>query len=116
MQRLTKQMPWPDRLLKNVNSWGKRGKHTIQRRHLKTLNRNGKRFDWENGALIHLETDRTEEKLVHPDFISEIPGIETEADYEDIVGPQSSSEGYKPMMAQKIAAACQSAGHDKNVT
>ena len=80
------------------------------------MNQNGKKFDWKNDDLANLETDRTEEKLVHPDFISEIPGIETEADYEDIVGPQSSSEGYKPMMAQKIAAACQSAGHDKNVT
>jgi len=70
----------------------------------------------ENDDLANLETDRTEEKLVHPDFITEIPGIETEADYEDIVGPQSTSQGYKPTVAERIAAACQSAGRDKNVT
>ena len=66
--------------------------------------------------MADLKTDRTEEKLIHPDFIAEIPGIKTEADYEDIVGPQSTSQGRKPMVAQKIAAAYQSAGRDKNVT
>jgi hypothetical protein len=80
------------------------------------LNRNGKKFDWENDDLTNLETIRTEDKLVHPDFIAEIPGIETEADYEDIVGPQSASQGHKPTVAQRVAAARQSAGRGKNVT
>ena len=91
VQRSAKQMPWPDRLLKVAKSWGKRGKHAIQRGHLKFLNRNGEKFDRENDDLADLKTDRTEEKLVHPDFIAEIPGIEMEADYEDIVGPKSAS-------------------------
>ena len=79
------------------------------------MNRNSEKFDWENDDLANLETDRTEEKLVHPDFIAEIPGIETKANYEDIVGPQSTSQGYKTTVAERIAAACQSAGYDKSV-
>ena len=55
------------------------------------MNRHGEKFDWENDDLANLETDRTEKKLVHPDFIAEIPGIETGATYEDTVGPQSTS-------------------------
>ena len=116
VRRSAKQMPWPDRLLKVANSWGTRGKHAIQRGHLKFLNRNGEKFDWENDDLANLETDRTEEKLVHPDFVAEIPGIETEADYENIVGPQSASQGSKPTVAQRVAAARQSAGRDRSVT
>ena len=85
----------------------------IQRGHLKFLNRNGETFDWENDELANLETDRTEEKLGHPDFIAEIPGIETETDYEDIVGPQSASQGHKSTLAQQVAAARQSADRDK---
>ena len=60
--------------------------------------------------------DQTEDKLVHPDFIAKTPGIETEANYGDIVGPQSVAEGHVPTVAQQVAAACQSAGHGKNVT
>jgi hypothetical protein len=116
VRRSAKQMPWPDRLLKIANSWGKKGKHAIQRGHLKFLNRNGEKFDWENDDLANLETNRTEDKLVHPDFIAEIPGIETEADYEDIVGPQSASQGHKPTVAQRVVAARQSAGRGKDVT
>merc|ERR1712194_877818 len=96
VRRMGEQMPWLDRLLKVANSWGTRGKHAIQRGHLKFLNRNGEKFDWENNDLANLETNRTEEKLEHPDFIAEIPGIETEVDYEDIVGPKSAAQGYKP--------------------
>merc|ERR1712086_891634 len=81
-----------------------------------TRERNGDKFDWENDDLANLETDRTEEKLVHPDFIAEIPGIETEADYENIVGPQSTLQGNKPTVAQRVAAARQSAGRDRSVT
>ena len=38
VRRSAKQMPWLDRLLKIANSWGRRGKHAIQRGHLSLLN------------------------------------------------------------------------------
>ena len=95
---------------------GEKGKHAIQRGHLKFLNRNSEEFDWENDDLANLETDRTEEKLVHPDFIVEVPGIKTKANYEDIVDSQSESQELKPAVAQRVAAARQSTGHERNVT
>ena len=70
----------------------------------------------ENDDLANLEKDRTEDKFVHPDFIPEIPGIETKADYRDIVGPQLAAQGYKPTVAWQGTAACQSVGRAKNVT
>ena len=33
-----------------------------------------------------------EPKLVQPDFIAEIPGIEVESDYEPIIGPKPKTE------------------------
>ena len=65
--------------------------------------------------MANLETDRTEDKLVHPDFISEIPGIDTEANYKDFVAPQSAAQVYKPMVAQQVAATRENAGLAKNV-
>ena len=59
-----------DRLLKIANSWGKRGKHAIQRGYLNFLNHNDKKLDWGNDDLANLETDRTDKKLVQPDFIA----------------------------------------------
>ena len=50
------------------------------------MNQNEEKFDWENDDAANLETDRTEDKLVHQDCIAEIPGIETKANYRDIVG------------------------------
>ena len=87
VQRLAKQTPWPERLLKVVNALGKRGKHAIQRGHRKFLNQNENTFDWENNDLASLEKDWTEEKPVHLDFIAEFPGIEIEADYKTLWAP-----------------------------
>ena len=42
------------------------------------MNGNRDKFDWENDALANLETNWSEDKLVHPYFIAEIPRIETE--------------------------------------
>ena len=73
VQRLVKQMPWPDRLLHCVNPWGERGKHAIQRGYLEFLNEHLEKFDRKNDDSANLKTEQTEDKLVHPDFIAEIP-------------------------------------------
>ena len=36
--------------------------------------------------------DDKEPKLVQPDFIAEIPGIEVESNYEPIIGPKPNTE------------------------
>ena len=77
------------------------------------MKQNGETFDWENDDLANVETDWTDDKLVHQDFIGEIPGIETEAKYEDIVGPHLAAQGYTPTVTQQVAATCHSTGCTK---
>ena len=60
------------------------------------MNQNWEIFDWENDDLAILDMDQTEEKLVHLDFIAEIPGIETETGYKDIVDPKAAAQGNTP--------------------
>ena len=50
--------------------------------------------------------DQTEDKLVHPDFIAKNAGIETEADYKDIVGPWSAAQGHEPTVVHRVTADC----------
>ena len=69
----------------------------------------------ENYYLASLEMDLTGEKLVNPDFTAEIPCIETEANYKDIVGPQLAPKGNTPMIAQQVAVVCQCSGCEKDV-
>ena len=80
------------------------------------MNHNGETFDWGNEPLANLEIDSTEDKLVNPDFIAGIPGIETVAEYEDIVCPHLAAQCHNTTVALKVAATCQSAGRAKNVT
>ena len=52
-------------------------------------------------------------KLVHPDIISEIPGIETADMYDDIIGPTPNDEKEKPLSyAERAARARINAGLD----
>ena len=51
------------------------------------MNRKEEKFDWDNNILTEIKMDDKEPKLVQPDFIAEIPGIEVKSDYEPIIGP-----------------------------
>ena len=70
------------------------------------MNQNGEKYDWENDELANLVMDWTDDKVVHPGFIVEIPGIGTEAEYKDIVGLQSTAQDHTPKVAQRVAGAC----------
>ena len=70
------------------------------------MNQNGEKYDWENDELANLVMDWTDDKVVHPDFIVEIPGIGTEADYKDIFGLQSTAQDHTPKVAQRVASVC----------
>ena len=56
--------------------------------------------------MASLVTDWTDDKVVHPDFIAEIPGIGTEVEYKDIDGLQSTVQDHTPKVAQRVAGAC----------
>ena len=66
--------------------------------------------------LAKLEMNQTEDKLIRPDCIAEIPDIETKANYKDIMGPQLAAQSYKPTVAQQAVGACHSAGRAKSLT
>ena len=87
-----KQMILTERLLRKANTWGKKVKKAILKGQIKFLNRKGEKFDWENEDLTEIEMADKETKLVHPNCIAEIPGIEVKSDYEPIIGPQPNTE------------------------
>ena len=85
VRRIFKKCIWTERLLRKANTRGKKDKKTILKGQIKFLNRKGKKFDWDNDNLTEIETADREPKLVQPNFIAEIPGIEVESDYEPII-------------------------------
>ena len=87
-----KHMIWTERLLRKANEWGKKDNKAILKGQIKFLNRKGEKFDWDNDDLSEIEMAKKEPKLVQPNFIAEIPGIEVESDYEPIIGPKPNTE------------------------
>ena len=51
------------------------------------LIRKGNAFDWDNDDLLEFKAVEEQSKLIHPDIISEIPGVETEDMFNGIIGP-----------------------------
>ena len=47
----------------------------------------GNKFDWDNGDLEEDEGFIEKEARIHPDDITEIPGVLLESDYENNIGP-----------------------------
>ena len=87
-----RQMIFPYRLVRKANAWGKKGKNAILKGQIKFLNRKGEKFDWENDDLTETEMADKEPRLVQPNFIAEITGIEVESDYETITGPKHNTK------------------------
>ena len=92
VRRTFKQMVWLERLLREANVWGGKGKKAFLKVQIKFLNRKGDKFDWDNDNLIEIKMADKEPKLVQTKFISEIPGIEVESDYEPIIGTKPNTE------------------------
>jgi hypothetical protein len=63
--------------------------------------------------LSELKAVDEQPKLIHPDIISEIPGVETEDMYDGIIGPVPIGEEEKPpSYAERAARARKNAGLD----
>ena len=107
VRRSAKQLFWPDRLLKKAEEWGKKEKSAVLRGQIKFLNRHGLKFDRDNDDLKEIELSKTDEKLVQPDYIAEVPGIEVQGDYDQIIGPKPDAETHKkiPSVTQRMAEA-----------
>ena len=53
--RITKQIPWPDRMLAVSNVWRHKSKKIMMRDLIPFINRKGKKFDWDNDELSDFE-------------------------------------------------------------
>ena len=80
----------------------------------KFLNRHGVKFDWDNDNLEEIELSKTDEKLVQPDFISEVPGIAIQGDYDKIIRPKLDAGSDKEILSvsQCMAGASKNAGRN----
>ena len=69
---------------------------------------------WDNEDLEEIELSKTDEKLVQPDFIDEVPGIAVQGDYDKIIGsnPDAGSDKDIPSVAQRKAEASKNAGRN----
>ena len=77
VRRTVRQIPWPDDLLKKVNVLAKKNikKAIIRGKGIKFLNRNEKKFDWDNYDMDEMHVNKDEVELIHPDIVAKITGI-----------------------------------------
>ena len=84
--RTFKQMICPYRLLTKAKTWGKKGKNAILKDQIKFLNQKWEKFALDNNNLTEIEMADKKPKLVQPNFIAEITGIEVKSDYKPRIG------------------------------
>ena len=78
-QRKIIPLPVPDRVIQKVEQWGKRSQRESYGTKIELLNRNMKKYDWDNDDLQEEEGLVEEIKEVaHPDLPAEMPGIDIE--------------------------------------
>ena len=61
-----------------------------------------------------IELSKTDEKLVQPDYIAEVIGIEVQGDHDQIIGPKPDAGTHKKIMSvtQRIAESSKNAGRN----
>ena len=75
-----KIVPYPDRIIRLANSWGKQSRSKQFGNKLEFLNRNKVRYDWDNEEIEEEEALVEPPPAAHPGILAEIPGVELEAD------------------------------------
>ena len=79
-RRIIKQIPWPERMLKIANAWGRKSKRLILKESITFTNRYNKKFGWENDNLSDLVVTKDQLKIIHPTIAAEVPGIGLDSD------------------------------------
>ena len=83
IRRTVKVVPYPDRIIRLANSWGKQSRSKQFGNKLEFLDRNKVRYDWDNEEIEEeealVEPPRT---AAHPGILAEIPGVVMESDGE----------------------------------
>ena len=79
MRRTINQIPWPERMIEKASAWGRRSKELIAKYSIQFCNRLGRNFDWENEDLSKLEVTTELPRMIYPDMVANLPGIELES-------------------------------------
>ena len=81
IRRTVEAVPYPDRIIRPANSWGKQSQSKQFGNKLEFFNRNKVKYDWDNEEIEEskalVEPPST---AAHPGILAEIPGVELEAD------------------------------------
>ena len=68
----------PDRVIKKVNTYGAKTKREVYGRDFDFLNRNKKKFDWDEEDDLN---DMIAQQKLYPDIPAEFPGVPLKSDY-----------------------------------
>ena len=99
-------IPYPDRVIKRVNQWGKTTRGEKYSDNIVFRNRKREPFDWENEELA--ETLPEPEEPVYPYVLAEVPGLVLESDLPDVDDAVTTPP--PPTDAEQAAAALENAG------
>jgi hypothetical protein len=117
IRRRVEQLPFPNRMLKKVIEWEKKGKAQITKDSIQFLNRLGKQFEWDNDEVEDLQVVMNEPEKVQRDHgvPAEIPGIKIEDDYKAVPGPAVEHELEKESVDVRKGALAARANSGLNV-
>ena len=76
VRRVADQIPWPESMIKIASAWSRKSKKLIMKDSVQFLNRKGENFDWGNVKLSKLKVEKNPSKMIHPDILAELSGIE----------------------------------------
>ena len=80
-RRIVKELPYPDRVIKRVNEWGKTSRGETDSDGIEFRNRKRPPFNQDNEKLA--ETLPEVEEPIYPDILAEEPGLVLESDLAD---------------------------------
>ena len=89
---------------------GRRSKEIIAKNAIQFWNCHGEKFDWDNDDMSKLEGTTELPKMIHPDMVANLPGIELESDFPRPAVPTSVK---KPTITTQLVVARLNAGLDK---
>ena len=96
-------------MLEVTNKWGRKIKKMLMKDSIQSLNRKGKKFDWDNDKLFDLEVKKNQSKMIHPDILAELTGIELRL---NLVTPSPVTVRKEQSPTKQAAAARIAAGPD----
>ena len=89
-------------MIKNASELGQRSKEIIATNTIQFRNCHGGKFDWDNDDLSELEITTELPKMIHPDMVANLPGLELESDFPT---PAIPTPDKQPDIMTQLAAA-----------